>query len=218
MASFVARPGDWPARSTARLQPSGWAARSAKLLAALLMSQRLMCDVDMGEEQQLRQLEGDAAGGPPTLPESMAVPLTPGGASSARMYTGPIFARTGSGWPPMLWHVQASPAMLPRGDAMPVSVATPLTGSAGAGRIGNAAVELSGAQKTRPGPMRARRTKRMDRRLTHWACVFCRHENANNETSCTNCTGVRVQLGGADATAREDARRACRQRELQGRR
>ena len=83
MASFVARPGDWPARSTARLQPSGWAARSAKLLAALLMSQRLMCDVDMVEEQQLRQLEGDAAGGPPTLPESMAVPLTPGGASSA---------------------------------------------------------------------------------------------------------------------------------------
>ena len=52
MASFVARPGDWPARSTARLQPSGWAARSAKLLAALLMSQRLMCDVDMVEEQQ----------------------------------------------------------------------------------------------------------------------------------------------------------------------
>ena len=83
MASFVARPGAWPARSTARLQPSGWAARSAKLLAALLMSQRLMCDVDMVEEQQLRQLEGDAAGGPPTLPESMAVPLTPGGASSA---------------------------------------------------------------------------------------------------------------------------------------
>ena len=73
MASFVARPGDWPARFTARLQPSGWAARSAKLLAALLMSQRLMCDVDMVEEQQLRQLEGDAAGGPPTLPESMAV-------------------------------------------------------------------------------------------------------------------------------------------------
>ena len=85
-----------------------------------------MCDVDMVEEQQLRQLEGDAAGGPPTLPESMAVPLTPGGASSARMYTGPIFARTGSGWQPMLWHVQASPAMLPRGDAMPLSVATPL--------------------------------------------------------------------------------------------
>ena len=26
------------------------------------MSQRLMCDVDMVEEQQLRQLEGDAAG------------------------------------------------------------------------------------------------------------------------------------------------------------
>ena len=52
------------------------------------MSQRLMCDVDMVEEQQLRQLEGDAAGGPPTLPESMAVPLTPGGASSARMYNG----------------------------------------------------------------------------------------------------------------------------------
>ena len=41
----------------------GWAARSAKLLAALLMSQRLMCDVDMVEEQQLRQLEGDAEGG-----------------------------------------------------------------------------------------------------------------------------------------------------------
>jgi len=31
------------------------------------------------------------------------------------------------------------------------------------------------------GPMRARKTKRMDRRLTHWQCTFCRHETAVSE-------------------------------------
>ena len=28
------------------------------------------------------------------------------------------------------------------------------------------------------GPLRARKTKRMERRLSHWQCTYCRHETA----------------------------------------
>ena len=42
------------------------------------------------------------------------------------------------------------------------------------------------------GPMRARKTKRMDRRLTHWQCTFCRHETAVSEQVNTSCSSWRV--------------------------
>ena len=69
------------------------------------------------------------------------------------------------------------------------------------------------------GPLRARKTKRMDRRLTHWQCTFCRHETpmAAQATSCGRCGGERLQLRDADANGREKARRAARCKEYVGR-
>ena len=42
-----------------------------------------------------------------------------------------------------------------------------------------------------------KRTKRMDRRLSHWQCTFCRHENPLSEQAdvCGKCNGARQQLG-----------------------
>ena len=47
---------------------------------------------------------------------------------------------------------------------------------------GRASAEASSGWHSMPraeasgvGPMRVRRTKRMDRRLSHWQCTFCRH-------------------------------------------
>ena len=57
------------------------------------------------------------------------------------------------------------------------------------------------------GPMRARKTKRMERRLTHWRCVYCRHETRNDAeaSACRKCGGERAELRDADATGREEA-------------
>ena len=51
------------------------------------------------------------------------------------------------------------------------------------------------------GPIRARKTKRMDRRLTHWQCTFCRHEMRNDAglSVCSKCGGAKAQLRDADA-------------------
>ena len=69
------------------------------------------------------------------------------------------------------------------------------------------------------GPMRARKTKRMDRRLSHWRCVFCRHETPNdaNVSKCGKCGGARSELGDADTSGREQARRAARSKDAHGR-
>lgn len=69
------------------------------------------------------------------------------------------------------------------------------------------------------GPVRARKTKRMDRRLTHWQCSYCRHETPNDSrsTKCGHCGEAKAQLRDADANGREAARRAQRAKEYQGR-
>ena len=69
------------------------------------------------------------------------------------------------------------------------------------------------------GPVRARKTKRMDRRLTHWQCSYCRRETPNDSrsTKCGHCGEAKAQLRDADANGREAARRAQRAKEYQGR-
>ena len=44
-----------------------------------------------------------------------------------------------------------------------------------------------------------KKTKRVDRRLSHWQCTFCRHETALSEqvNVCGKCNGARRQLGQA---------------------
>ena len=65
------------------------------------------------------------------------------------------------------------------------------------------------AEASGVGPMRVRRTKRMDRRLSHWQCTFCRHETLLWEQAnvCGRCGGVRRQLG--DSNARSDGAQYC---------
>ena len=69
------------------------------------------------------------------------------------------------------------------------------------------------------GPVRARKTKRMDRRLTHWQCSYCRRETPNDSrsTKCGHCCEAKAQLRDADANGREAARRAQRAKKYQGR-
>ena len=69
------------------------------------------------------------------------------------------------------------------------------------------------------GPIRARKSKRMDRRLTHWQCVYCRHETRNDAkaSACGKCGGTKSLLGDADATGRDAARRQARSKEYVGR-
>ena len=47
----------------------------------------------------------------------------------------------------------------------------------------------------------------MDRRLTHWQCIYCRRETRNDAraTRCWNCDGEKEQLRDADSEGREAA-------------
>ncbi|EOD31110.1 hypothetical protein EMIHUDRAFT_99338 [Emiliania huxleyi CCMP1516] len=69
------------------------------------------------------------------------------------------------------------------------------------------------------GPTRASKSRRMDRRLTHWQCIYCRRETRNDAraTSCWNCGGEKEQLRDADSEGREAARRGQRAKEYAGR-
>ena len=62
------------------------------------------------------------------------------------------------------------------------------------------------------------KTKRMERRLTHWMCSFCRSEMAVGASDkCSRCGGLREHLRDEDAAAREAARLAARAKEHRGR-
>ena len=40
------------------------------------------------------------------------------------------------------------------------------------------------------GPTRANKTRRMDRRLTHWQCIYCRRETRNDARAMRCARGV----------------------------
>ena len=69
------------------------------------------------------------------------------------------------------------------------------------------------------GPTRASKSRRMDRRLTHWQCIYCRRETRNEAraTRCWSCDGEKEQLRDADSDGREAARRGQRAKEYAGR-
>ena len=96
-----------------------------------------------------------------------------------------------------------------------IAIAQPIDDS------GAAAANTSGvpSEATTGGPIRARKTKRMDRRLSHWKCTYCRHEMLMSERAavCEKCNGSRQELRDADAAGRETARAAARKGEARGR-
>ena len=85
-----------------------------------------------------------------------------------------------------------------------IAIAQPIDDS------GAAAANTSGvpSEATTGGPIRAPKTKRKDRRLSHWKCTYCRHEMLMSERAavCEKCNGSRQELRDADAAGRETAR------------
>ena len=156
------------------------------------MYQRLASDVDLEEEAEITQLEGPS---PAVMPTVMGV--------EAGRTTLEAAVRAGA-----------------------IIVETAFFGGGGRGDDGRGPAEVLRTPECNRTRVRAeatpsvpRKTKRMDRRLTHWQCAFCRSETALSEESdrCRKCNGPREQLGDADAEEREKARRASRQGEAHGR-
>ena len=175
---------------------------AVSLLWLLMLYHRLTRDVDMAEEAELRVLEdGDVRGGASRRHSECALPTVIGvhvGCTSTAqdaMRMGAVFVRP----------VQS--------DGMHRE-------STGRMAIGSGAdVEEQGAAAADTCSSRPRKTKRMDRRLTHWQCTFCSNEMLISEEAeqCSSCNGVRQHLGDADAVEREKARRQSREKEAHGR-
>lgn len=156
------------------------------------MYERLVRDVDLEEEAEITQLEGPS---PAVMPTVMGVEAGRTSLEAA--------VRAGA-----------------------IIVETPFAGGGGRGDDGRGPAEVLRTPECDRTRVRAeatpsvpRKTKRMDRRLTHWQCAFCRSETALSDESdrCRKCNGPREQLGDADAEEREKARRASRQGEAHGR-
>jgi hypothetical protein len=182
---------------------------------------RLDCDVVMTEELELERLVNVAmscAPSTPALPPDMMLPRDAGvpqvtvaaevhGVTQSDAMVSfavqPVRAVPASGVGAEVVRVMAMPIQI----AVPSGVAV-RESAAGSGGVGG-----------NGGPLRARKTKRMERRLTHWQCTFCRHEMplAEDAVLCGRCKGPRRQLGDADTAAREAARRQARQTEMHGR-
>ena len=147
---------------------------AVSLLWLLMLYHRLTRDVDMAEEAELRVLEdGDVRGGASRRHSECALPTVIGvhvGCTTAQdaMRMGAVFVRP----------VQS--------DGMHRE-------STGRMAIGSGAdVEEQGAAAADTCSSRPRKTKRMDRRLTHWQCTFCRHEMLISEEAeqCSSCNGA----------------------------
>ena len=134
------------------------------------MYERLASDVDLEEEAEIRGLEGPL---PAVVPTVMGV--------EAGRTTLEAAVRAGA-----------------------IIVETAFVGGGGRGDDGRGPAEVLRTPECNRTRVRAeatpsvpRKTKRMDRRLTHWQCAFCRSETALSEESdrCRKCNGPREQLG-----------------------
>ena len=175
---------------------------TVSLLLVLMLYHRLASDVDMMEEAELRELEGgEARGGASRRLGMHHLPTVTGvqvGCTTAQdaMRMGAVFV------------VPVHCGEVHRDSTDMVATV-----------VGADVVEEHGAAPSSVTSSRPRKTKRMDRRLTHWQCAFCRHEMLLSEGAdkCSRCNGTRQHLGDADAEEREKARRQSREKEAHGR-
>ena len=169
----------------------------------LMLYHRLASDVDMTEEAELRELEGgDVQGGSSRCLGMHHLPTVTGvqvGCTSAQdaMRMGAVFVVP----------VHCGEVHRDSTDRTATVVGADVV------------VEEHGTAPRSATSSRPRKTKRMDRRLTHWQCAFCRHEMLLSEGAdkCSRCNGTRQHLGDADAEEREKARRQSREKEAHGR-
>ena len=203
-------------------------------LAVWLMTQQLRCDVNEADEAEQRRLERhpesghagavlaaarlasdseDLANG---LRVAHAWPVV--GTQMANVAAAMPFATCVALAPGA--HTSAAVARMPWATCEVVAPSAGVVVDAGHGRnvVGprsTSRVDGDGVVSMPP----CKKTKRMDRRLSHWQCTFCRHETALSEQVdvCGKCNGARRQVGDSDAVARESARRLARSKEAHGR-
>ena len=204
-------------------------------LAVWLMTQQLRCDVNEADEAEQRRLEGH-----PELGHARAVLAGARLASDgehlanglpvahAWPVVGPRMATAAAAMPFATCvalapgaHTSAAVARMPWATCEVVAPSAGVVVDAGHGRnvIGPRSTGRVNGDGVVSMPALFKKTKRMDRRLSHWQCTFCRHETALSEQVdvCGKCNGARRQLGDSDAVARESARRLARSKEAHGR-
>ena len=182
------------------------------------MHRRLACDVNMNEEQELDELVparltcGHSSGTGRQV--VMLQPMTDELRTTIPMYTGPmhlisVTTNVHGEQDHQRGASQATAVGRQPGESMQLQQVAMRAMGDGQSPI----VQGSG------GPMHARKSKRMQRRLTHWQCIYCRHETRNDAAAskCGKCGGDKAQLRDADSEARENARCGARAKEYKGR-
>ena len=203
-------------------------------LAVWLMTQQLRCDVNEADEAEQRRLERH-----PELGHARAV------LAGARLASDGEHLANGlpvaHAWPVVGPRMATAAAAMPLATCvalapgahtsaavaqMPLATCEVVAPSGGvvvdAGHVRNVVGPRSTGRVDGDGVVSRpsfKKSKRMDRRLSHWRCTFCCHETALSEQVdvCGNCNGARRQLGDSDAVARESARRLARSTEAYGR-
>jgi len=204
-------------------------------LAVWLMTQQLRCDVNEADEAEQRRLERHPESGHAGAVLAAARLASDGehlanGLPVAHAWpvVGPRMATAAAAMPFATCvalapgaHTSAAVARMPWATCEVVAPSAGVVVDAGHGR--NVVGPRSRGRVNGDGvvsmPALFKKTKRMDRRLSHWQCTFCRHETALSEQVdvCGKCNGARRQLGDSDAVARESARRLARSKEAHGR-
>ena len=204
-------------------------------LAVWLMTQQLRCDVNEADEAEQRRLERHPESGHAGAVLAAARLASDGehlanGLPVAHAWpvVGPRMATAAAAMPFATCvalapgaHTSAAVARMPWATCQVVAPSAGVVVDAGHGRnvIGPRSTGRVNGGGVVSMPALFKKTKRMDRRLSHWQCTFCRHETALSEQVdvCGKCNGARRQLGGSDAVARESARRLARSKEAHGR-
>ena len=178
------------------------------------MTQQLRCDVNEADEAEQRRLERHPEPGHASAVLAAARLASDGEhlANGVRVahagpVVGPRMATAAAAMPFATCvalapgaHTSAAVARMPWATCEVVAPSAGVVVDAGHGR------NVVGPRSTGRGdgdgvvsmpPLK--KTKRMDRRLSHWQCTFCRHETALSEqvNVCGKCNGARRQLGQA---------------------
>ena len=196
-------------------------------LAVWLMTQQLRCDVNAADEAEQRRLERHPESGHAVAVLAAARLASDGehlanGLRVAHAWpvVGPQMVNAAAAMPFATCvalapgaHTSAAVARMPWATCEVVAPSAGVVVDAGHGRnvVGprsTGRVDSDGVVSMPP----FKKTKRMDRRLSHWRCTFCCHETALSEQVdvCGKCNGARRQLGDSVMLSRARAHAAWR--------
>eukprot|EP00964_Phaeocystis_antarctica_P059570 scaffold35383_cov71-Phaeocystis_antarctica.AAC.2 len=178
-------------------------------LALWLMTQQLPCDVNEADEAEQRRLERHPESGHAGAVLAAARLASDGehlanGLRVAHAWpvVGPQMANAAAAMPFATCvalapgaHTSAAVARMPWATCEVVAPSASVVVDAGHGRnvVGPRSTGRVNGDGVVSMPALFKKTKRMDRRLSHWQCTFCRHETALSEQVdvCGKCNGAR---------------------------